>query len=51
MGRAVALTKKIFKKKMATTVEAKTPTAPANVCFLIICSIYSNLCFKMKVIK
>ena len=50
MGRAVALTKKIF-KKMATTIEAKTPTAPANVCFLIICSIYSSLCFKMKVNK
>ena len=48
MGRSVALTKMIFfKKKISRTIEAKIPTAPANVCFFIVCSIYSSRCFEI----
>ena len=46
MGRTVALTKTIFVlKKISRTIEAKTPTAPASV-FFIVCSIYSSRCFE-----
>ena len=42
MGRTVALTKTIFfLKKISRTIEAKTPTAPASV-FFIVCGIYSS---------
>ena len=47
MGHTVALTKTIFfLEKISRTIEAKTPTAPASVCFLIVCSIYSSRCFE-----
>ena len=45
MGRTIALTRTIFFfKKISRTIEAKTPTAPVSVCFLIVCSIYSSRC-------
>ena len=51
MGRTVALTKTIFFKKISRTIEAKTPTAPASVCFLLSAVFILAVALKMEVNK
>ena len=52
MGRTVALTKTIFfLKKISRTIEAKTPTAPASVCFLLSAVFILAVALKMEVNK
>ena len=48
-GRTVALTKMIFKKKtLSRTIEAKTSTAAASVCFLHVVSAVFILAVDLK---
>ena len=52
MGRTVALTQTIFfLKKISRTIEAKTPTAPASVSFLLSAVFILAVALKMKVNK
>ena len=52
MGRTVALTKTIFFcKKISRTIEAKSPTAPASVCFLLSAVFVLAVALKMAVNK
>ena len=52
MGRTVALTKTIFfLKNISRTTEAKTPTAPVSVCFLLSPVLILAFALKMKVNK
>ena len=52
MGRTVALTKTIFKKKKSRTIEAKTPIAPASVFFFLLSVVFIlAVALKMEVNK